>query len=87
MVLKITADCTNCVACETECPNNAISQGDEIFVIDPDLCTECIGAYDESQCVAVCPADSIVKDTSVHDTIEELLAKHNKIHNTNIKGI
>lgn len=80
MVLKITSDCTNCVACETECPNNAISQGDEIFVIDPDLCTECIGSFDESQCVAVCPADSIIKDLSISDTIEELLAKHNKIH-------
>lgn len=81
MVLKITNDCTNCAACEPECPNGAISQGDEIFIINPDLCTECIGSYDESQCVAVCPADSIIKDNLIIDTHDELLLKHKKIHN------
>ncbi|MFL1781171.1 YfhL family 4Fe-4S ferredoxin [Candidatus Hepatincolaceae symbiont of Richtersius coronifer] len=80
MVLKITTDCTNCSACEPECPNNAITQGDEIFIIDPDLCTECIGAYDEAQCVAVCPADSIIKNLEINNTPEELLQKYNMIH-------
>lgn len=81
MALKITSDCTNCSACEPECPNMAITQGDEIYVIDPDLCSECVGAFDESQCVAVCPADCIIKDDNFKETEEELLAKYKKIHN------
>ncbi|MCL2566878.1 MAG: YfhL family 4Fe-4S dicluster ferredoxin [Alphaproteobacteria bacterium] len=80
MALKITTDCTNCSACEPECPNNAITQGDEIYVIDPKLCTECIGAFDESQCVAVCPADCIVMDEKFKETKEELLNKYKNIH-------
>ncbi len=81
MALKITNDCTNCSACEPECPNGAITQGDEIYVIDPDLCSECIGAFDVSQCVAVCPADCIVLDEKFKETKEELLLKYKKIHN------
>ncbi len=81
MALKITTDCTNCSACEPECPNNAITQGDEIYVIDHALCSECIGAFDESQCVAVCPADCIILDEKFKETQEELLNKYKKIHN------
>jgi ferredoxin len=55
MALMITDECINCDVCEPECPNGAISQGDEIYVIDPDLCTECVGHYETSQCVEVCP--------------------------------
>ena len=51
MALMITDECINCDVCEPECPNGAISQGDEIYVIDPELCTECVGHYDTSQCV------------------------------------
>lgn len=80
MALKITIECTNCAACEPECPNDAISQGDEIFLIEPSLCTECIGAFDESQCVAVCPADCISLDEEVKETPQQLLTKYNKIH-------
>jgi ferredoxin len=60
MAMKITEDCTNCAACEPECPREAITEGDEIFVIDPAKCTECVeeGA---PQCVEVCPVDCIVK--------------------------
>ncbi len=60
MALKITEECINCGACEPECPNEAITPGDEIFIIDPEKCTECVGHYDESQCVGVCPVDCIV---------------------------
>ncbi|MCB2200182.1 YfhL family 4Fe-4S dicluster ferredoxin [bacterium] len=55
MALKILEKCINCGACEPECPVNAISEGDEIFVIDPDACVECEGYFDEPQCVEVCP--------------------------------
>ena len=46
MATMITSDCINCGACEPECPNNAISQGDPVYVIDPKLCTECVGFHD-----------------------------------------
>ena len=59
MSLIITDDCINCDVCEPECPNGAISQGEEIYVIDPNLCTECVGHFDEPQCQQVCPVDCI----------------------------
>jgi ferredoxin len=80
MALKITKDCTNCGACETECPNFAIFEGKDIFEINPDLCSECVGSFDESQCVLVCPADSIILDENKIETKEELLIKYKKIH-------
>ncbi len=62
MAYMITDDCTNCGACEAECPNEAISEGDEIFVIDPEKCTECVGYFDTPQCADVCPVDACVPD-------------------------
>jgi Formate hydrogenlyase subunit 6/NADH:ubiquinone oxidoreductase 23 kD subunit (chain I) len=55
MSLFINDQCINCDVCEPECPNNAISMGPQIYVIDPDLCTECVGHYDTPQCMEVCP--------------------------------
>ncbi len=60
MALKITEECINCGACEPECPNSAISQGDDIYVIDPAKCTECKGAHDSPACAGVCPVDCCV---------------------------
>lgn len=62
MALLITDECINCDVCEPECPNKAISQGEDIFVIDPGLCTECVGHFDAPQCVEVCPVDCIPRD-------------------------
>ena len=62
MAYMITDDCTNCGACEAECPNEAITEGDEIFVIDPEKCTECVGHFDTPQCADVCPVDACVPD-------------------------
>ena len=59
MALMITDDCINCDVCEPECPNQAISLGPEIYVIDPAKCTECVGHFDEPQCVQVCPVACI----------------------------
>jgi len=58
---KITEDCSNCGACEAECPNQAISQGDDTYVIDPAKCDECKAAGTEPACAGVCPTDSVVK--------------------------
>ena len=80
MALIITDECTNCDACVPVCPNEAITEGDDIYVINPDLCTECVGAEDEPQCVLVCPADCIPKDPDHEETEEQLLAKYHKLH-------
>jgi ferredoxin len=61
MAMKITDDCISCGACAPDCPVEAISEGDTIYVIDPDKCVECQGYHDSPQCVAVCPVEAIVK--------------------------
>ena len=76
MALIITDECINCDVCEPECPNEAISQGDEIYEIDWTKCTECVGHFDEPQCVQVCPVDCIPKDPDHEETEEELQAKY-----------
>lgn len=79
MALYITDECINCDVCEPECPNGAISQGEEIYVIDPKLCTECVGHYDTSQCVEVCPVDCILSDPNHAESQEELMQKYNQL--------
>ena len=59
MALMITDECINCDVCEPECPNQAIYLGEEIYEIDPARCTECVGHFDEPQCVQVCPVACI----------------------------
>jgi ferredoxin len=61
MAMKILDDCISCGACEPECPTEAISEGDSIYVIDLNVCVECVGHHDSPQCVEVCPVDCIVK--------------------------
>jgi Fe-S-cluster-containing hydrogenase component 2 len=80
MATMIANDCINCGACEPECPNNAISQGDPIFVIDPKLCTECVGFHDYEACAAVCPVDVCVTDPNNIETEETLIARARQIH-------
>ena len=76
MALFITDECINCDVCEPECPNGAISQGEEIYDIEPDLCTECVGHFAESQCIEVCPVDCILVDPNKKETQDELMAKY-----------
>lgn len=76
MALLITDECINCDVCEPECPNGAISQGEEIYEINPDLCTECVGHYHEPQCVEVCPVNCIVTNPAVIESREQLQAKY-----------
>jgi len=80
MAYKITDDCISCGACETECPNSAISEGDPIYKIDPNKCTECVGSADSSQCVSVCPVDAPKPDDAHKETREQLMAKWKKLH-------
>lgn len=80
MALMITADCNACDACRPVCPNEAISIGIPIYVIDPAKCTECVGAEDEPQCLAVCPADCIVPNPDWNESQAELQAKYERLH-------
>ena len=79
MSLIITDECINCDVCEPECPNDAISQGDTIYVINPAKCTECVGHYDTPQCVEVCPVDCIPLDLLYVESKEQLQAKYEKL--------
>lgn len=79
MALKITDECVNCGVCEPECPNEAISEGDDQYNIDAAKCTECVGSHDEPQCTEVCPVDCIDKDPNHAETHEDLQAKHDKL--------
>lgn len=76
----ITNECINCGACEPECPNNAISQGETIYVIDPKLCTECVGFHDYEACAAVCPVDCCVTDPNNIETEEALIIRARSLH-------
>lgn len=80
MATMITSECINCGACEPECPNNAITQGEDIYVIDPLLCTECVGFHDYEACAAVCPVDCCVTDPNNVETEEALIARARSIH-------
>lgn len=80
MATMITNECINCGACEPECPNNAISQGEPVYVIDPKLCTECVGFHDYEACAAVCPVDVCVTDPNNIETEEALIARAREIH-------
>ena len=79
MSLLINDECINCDVCEPECPNAAISQGDEIYEIDPNLCTECIGHFDEPQCMEVCPVDCILTDPDNKESNDQLKLKYEKL--------
>lgn len=75
MSLYITDECINCDVCEPVCPNEAIYMGEEIYEIDPDLCTECVGHFDKPQCQKICPIDCIPLDPNHIESKEELNAK------------
>ena len=76
MALIITDECIYCDVCEPECPNDAISQGPEIYVIDPAKCTECVGHFDKPQCREVCPVDCIPTDSQHVESREQLTLKY-----------
>ncbi len=79
MALLINEECIACDACREECPTMAIEEGDPIYFIDPDRCTECVGVYDEPSCIAVCPIECIVPDKDNVETIAELQYKYKSI--------
>jgi len=77
--LIITDECINCDVCEPECPNEAITQGEEIYEINLDKCTECVGHYDEPQCQIVCPVECIPHDEGNVESHQSLVVKYEKL--------
>ncbi len=81
MAMKIVEECISCGACEPECPNTAIAAGDSLYLINSELCTECVGAFDSQKCVEVCPVEGcIVKDPANEESHEALEAKYARLH-------
>jgi ferredoxin len=80
MAYLITDECISCGACEPECPNAAIVEGETIYDILPEKCTECVGSFDTQQCVEICPVDCCLPDPDHKETREQLLAKWQKSH-------
>jgi ferredoxin len=80
MALHITEECVNCNACEDTCPNTAISMGSDIFVIDPNLCTECVGFNGRPACADACPVDCCLPDPDHVETETELITRARHLH-------
>jgi len=80
VTVRITEECVYCGSCEPTCPNDAISPGDDYYVVDPERCTECLGFYDQPQCMEVCPTDAIVPDPDRREDKDELLARYRALH-------
>ncbi|MDP5240824.1 YfhL family 4Fe-4S dicluster ferredoxin [Uliginosibacterium sp. 31-16] len=79
MALLVTEDCINCDVCQSLCPNGAISQAEGASLIDPVLCTECVGHFDAPQCVENCPSDCVIEDPDHRESTGTLLQKHQLI--------
>jgi ferredoxin len=79
MALMITDECINCDVCEPECPNQAIYMGEEIYEIDPAKCTECVGHFEEPQCVQVCPVSCIPIHPAHIESRETLWQKYQRL--------
>lgn len=80
MATMITTECILCGMCETECPNQAIREGEDGFAINPNLCTECVGFHGVEACQEACPVDCCVPDDNFRESEEDLLARAVKIH-------
>ncbi len=76
MALLITDECINCDVCEPECPNAAITQGEDYYVINPSLCTECVGHFDTPQCKEVCPVECIFVHPEHVESQDQLMLKY-----------
>ncbi len=80
MAYKITDKCIACGTCISECPNGAIRDGEKYSVINPDRCTECVGAHQKPECEVICPIGAPEPDSKHKESHEELLAKWKKLH-------
>ncbi len=86
MAYKINSDCISCGACEAECQNDAVSEGEETYIIDPDKCTECVGNFEAPKCAEVCPVGACVPDPEREESQEQLLEKWHGLHPGEIRA-
>lgn len=82
MATAIFESCINCGACEPECPNQAIFPGEDLYFIEPERCTECVGFHFEEQCASVCPVDCCLPDPDREESEDALLARARHLHPT-----
>ena len=62
MAYKIVPElCNGCGACESECPNRAITHVEKLYTIDAAKCKECVGVYDSPMCAQLCNTDACVQ--------------------------
>ncbi len=81
MSMVINENCINCANCEPACPNQAISAGENLYIVAHERCTECVGAFDKPQCVEACPIpDCIVIDPAHTEPREVLLQRYHALH-------
>jgi ferredoxin len=80
MAYIITENCIICDACVVECPNEAITPGEDIYSIDALKCTECVGWFYEPQCAAVCPVECCEPDPDIPEDQATLLARARYLH-------
>ena len=80
MAYRIMDECAKCGCCELECLNRAISEGEMTYVIDPNRCTECAGAYESSKCAEICPLNAPKPDPNHVESKEQLMEKWHKLH-------
>lgn len=62
MALEIVEGCVNCWACLPLCPNEAIVEASPHFLIEADLCSECVESFATPQCAAICPVEGVIID-------------------------
>jgi ferredoxin len=80
MAYQISEDCVKCSACELECPNQAIREEENQYVIDPNRCSECVGAYPSSKCAEMCAVDAPQPDPAHRKTKEALMKIWQELH-------
>lgn len=80
MATYITEECINCGACVPECPNEAIAEGSDIYVIDAERCSECVGFHEKEACQGVCPTECCLPDPRRPETESVLLARAVALH-------
>lgn len=74
MAYMITAECVNCSACERECPVQAITAAADQYVINPDICIDCVGYFEEARCKWACPVNACVPERETYIEKAETMA-------------
>ncbi len=80
MATLISEACIACGACLPECPNDAIFEGEDLYFIEPERCTECVTFFGEEQCAKVCPVDVCLPDPDFRESEQALIAKAQALH-------